>query len=60
MVRTLLDGHAYDGGQATRELGLVYSPIEATMRRTISWYLEQGLVLRPLPGFTASEARDPG
>jgi dihydroflavonol-4-reductase len=58
MVRTLLDGHAYDGGQATRDLGLAYTPIETTMRRTISWYLEQGLVLRPLPGFTASAARD--
>jgi dihydroflavonol-4-reductase len=58
MVRTLIEGHAYDGGQATRDLGLEYTPIEATMRRTISWYLEQGLVLRPLPGFTGSEARD--
>jgi dihydroflavonol-4-reductase len=58
MVRTLIEGHAYDGGQATRELGLVYTPIETTMRRTISWYLEQGLVLRPLPGFSASSARD--
>jgi len=60
MVRTLIDGHAYDGGQAARDLGLVYTPIEATMRRTITWYLEQGLVLRPLPGFTASPARDLG
>jgi dihydroflavonol-4-reductase len=58
MVRTLLEGHAYDGGQATRDLGLVYTPIETTMRRTINWYLEQGLVLRPLPGFSASPARD--
>src|SRR5580700_9200088 len=55
MVRTLLDGSAYDGTPATRDLGLVYTPIETTMRRTISWYLEQGLVMRPLPGFTGSE-----
>src|SRR5580700_3639802 len=55
MVRTLLDGSAYDGTPATRDLGLVYTPIEATMRRTISWYLEQGLITRPVPGFTGSE-----
>jgi dihydroflavonol-4-reductase len=54
MVRTLIEGSAYDGSQATRELGLVYTPIETTMRRTISWYLEQGLIVRPLPGFTGS------
>jgi dihydroflavonol-4-reductase len=54
MVRTLIEGAAYDGSQATRDLGLDYTPIEVTMRRTISWYLEQGLILRPLPGFTGS------
>ncbi len=56
MVRTLIEGSAYDGSTASRELGLVYTPIEATMRRTVSWYIAQGLILRPLPGFTdASE-----
>lgn len=54
MVRTLIEGSAYDGSQATRDLGLAYTPIETTMRRTISWYLEQGLITRPLPGFTGS------
>jgi dihydroflavonol-4-reductase len=44
MVRTLLHGHAYDGSRATRELGLVYTPIEESLRRTLSWYVDQGLV----------------
>ncbi len=52
MVRTLIEGSPYDGSPATRDLGLVYTPIETTMRRTINWYIEQGLILRPLPGFT--------
>jgi dihydroflavonol-4-reductase len=56
MVRTLIEGAAYDGASAARELGLVYTPIEATMRRTISWYVEQGLITRPLPGFTGPTA----
>jgi dihydroflavonol-4-reductase len=49
MVRTLLHGHTYDGSRATRELGLAYTPIEETLRRTIAWYVEHGLVSRPLP-----------
>jgi dihydroflavonol-4-reductase len=44
MVRTLLHGHAYDGSRATRELGLVYTPIEESLRRTLDWYVEAGLV----------------
>jgi dihydroflavonol-4-reductase len=51
MVRTLLHGHTYDGSKAARELGLVYTPLEETLRRTVAWYVEQGLVRRPLPGF---------
>jgi dihydroflavonol-4-reductase len=50
MVRTLLHGHTYDGSKATRELGLAYTPLEDTLRRTIAWYVDQGLVGRPLPG----------
>jgi len=53
MMRTLLHGHAYDGSRATRELGLVYTPLEETLRRTLAWYLEQGLVTRPLPAVAA-------
>ena len=51
MVRTLTEGNPYDGSTAARDLGLVYTPIEVTMRRTISWYLAEGLIKRPLPGF---------
>jgi dihydroflavonol-4-reductase len=58
MVRTLTEGSPYDGTRATRDLGLVYTPIETSMRRTIAWYIAQGLVHRPLPGFSSSEADD--
>jgi dihydroflavonol-4-reductase len=54
MVRTILHGHAYDGSRATRELGLVYTPIEESLRRTVEWYVAEGLVTRPLPGVPAS------
>jgi dihydroflavonol-4-reductase len=53
MVRTLLHGHAYDGSRATRELGLVYTPVEETLSRTVRWYSERGLVIRPLPAADA-------
>jgi dihydroflavonol-4-reductase len=45
-MRTILHGHRYDGSLATRELGLVYSPLAETFRRTIDWAREQGLVVR--------------
>ena len=48
MVRTILHGHAYDGSRATRELGLVYTPVEEALRRTVAWYVESGLVTRPI------------
>lgn len=44
LVRTALYGHDYDGSRATRELGLRYTPVEETMRRTIEWFVEQSLV----------------
>ncbi len=47
LVRTLLHGHRYDGSRATRELGLTYRPIEETVRRTLAWYADQGLVRGP-------------
>ncbi len=47
MMRTLLHGHAYDGTRAQRELGLVYTPLEDTLRRTLDWYVAQGLVRLP-------------
>jgi dihydroflavonol-4-reductase len=49
MVQTLLHGHAYDGSRAARELGLRYTPVEATFRRAVAWYVGQGMVSRPLP-----------
>ena len=44
LARTLTHGHAYDGTKAGRELGLRYTPIEETLRRTIAWWEEQGLL----------------
>jgi dihydroflavonol-4-reductase len=43
-MRTILHGHRYDGSRATRELGLVYTPLAETFRRTIDWAREQGIV----------------
>jgi dihydroflavonol-4-reductase len=48
-VRTILHGHRYDGSRATRELGLSYTPVAETFRRTIDWAVAEGLVTRPLP-----------
>ena len=44
LARTLLHGHAYDGSKAARELGLAYTPIDETLRRTFAWWEEQGLL----------------
>jgi dihydroflavonol-4-reductase len=44
LARTITHGHAYDGTKASRELGLRYTPIEETLRRTIAWWEEQGLL----------------
>jgi dihydroflavonol-4-reductase len=46
LARTLIHGHAYDGSKATRALGLSYTPIEETLRRTVDWWVEQQLVRR--------------
>lgn len=46
-VRTLLHGHRYDGSRAERELGLAYTPMETTVRRTLAWYAERGLAPTP-------------
>jgi dihydroflavonol-4-reductase len=42
MMRTLLNGHVYDGSRAERELGLHYTPVEDTITRTLRWYSENG------------------
>ena len=44
LARTLTHGHAYDGSKASRELGLRYTPIEETLRRTIAWWEQEGLL----------------
>jgi dihydroflavonol-4-reductase len=48
MVRTLLHGHRYDGSRAARELGLQYTPVADTFRRTIDWAVAEGLVTASL------------
>jgi dihydroflavonol-4-reductase len=51
MVRVMSFGHSYDGSRATRDLGLEYTPARQTFRRTIEWFVKEGLVTRELPGF---------
>ena len=57
-VRTILHGHRYDGSRATRDLGLAYTPIDETIRRTARWAVDEGLVRRPLPGLAAATVRE--
>ena len=40
----MLHGHRYDGSRAARELGLAYTPISDTLRRTLEWARAEGLV----------------
>jgi dihydroflavonol-4-reductase len=40
----MLHGHNYDGSRASAELGLRYTPVEETFRRTIEWARAEGLV----------------
>ena len=47
-VRTLLHGHRFDASRSERELGLHYTPIEVTIRRTLTWYAERGLAPPPI------------
>jgi len=44
LSRTLLHGHRYDGSRATRDLGVVYTPIHDTIRRTVAWFEREGLI----------------
>lgn len=50
MVATLLHGHAYDGSRATRELGLTYRSFDEMVRKTLAWYVQEGMITTPLPG----------
>lgn len=53
MVRTMLNGHTYDGSRAERELGLRYTAADETVRATLRWYAEHGYLTKPLPGADA-------
>lgn len=55
-VDTILHGHRYDGSLAERELGLAYTPVRETFRRTMEWAVAEGLVTRPLPTMAAAAA----
>jgi dihydroflavonol-4-reductase len=44
LARTLLHGHRYDGTRATRDLGVAYTPVSDTIRRTVDWYRREGLL----------------
>ncbi len=43
-ARVMLHGHRYDGSRASRDLGLSYTPIAETIRRTIDWFDNEGLL----------------
>jgi dihydroflavonol-4-reductase len=47
-VRTLLHGHRYDGSRAERDLGLRYTSLEDTVRRTLTWYAARRLAPPPV------------
>ncbi len=53
VVMAGLHGHRYDGSRATRELGLVYMPLGETLRRTVDWFVAQGLLRDGIPGHQA-------
>jgi dihydroflavonol-4-reductase len=44
MINTMLHGHRYDGSYAAQALGLEYTPVQETLRRTIEWARTAGLV----------------
>lgn len=43
-ARVMLHGHRYDGSRAARELGLTYTPVEDTIRRSLDWFEDRGLL----------------
>jgi dihydroflavonol-4-reductase len=58
-VRTAGHPHLYDGSRAERELGLRYTNLRAAMEATVHWYVQQGLVTRPLPRFSGQWTPSP-
>lgn len=50
-MAAILHGHHFDGSKATRELGLVYTPLSQALWETVQWYRANGLIRRSLPRF---------
>jgi len=44
MLRTLLHGHRFDSSLSTSELGMAYTPLADTFRRTVGWLTDEGIV----------------
>jgi dihydroflavonol-4-reductase len=44
MMRTLLHGHRYDSSRADAELGMRYTSPRESLRRTVEWARQEGLV----------------
>jgi len=45
-VEILAHGLRVDGSKAARDLGIVYKPLEESLRRAIQWYWDKGLLRR--------------
>lgn len=43
-ARVLLHGNRYDGSRATRELDLVYTPLEVTVELALAWFQDEKLI----------------
>ena len=46
MLRTLLHGHRFDASLSISELGMAYIPLDDTLKRTIDWLADEGLIHR--------------
>jgi dihydroflavonol-4-reductase len=46
LLRTLLHGHRFDTSLSISELGMAYTPIGETLKRTADWLADEGLVQR--------------
>lgn len=44
LVRTMLHGHRFSNERSVQELGMSYTPIEETVRRTLEWFRDEGLL----------------
>ncbi|MEA3502599.1 MAG: NAD-dependent epimerase/dehydratase family protein [Actinomycetota bacterium] len=46
MLRTLLHGHRFDASLSIDELGMAYTPLDETFKRTVDWLVGEGLIRR--------------